>query len=181
MSYQGKGYGFARAVGLGLAAMGVAAVVTGCVADGVGAGSNLTSKPSYADFNITIDATDPADRQIVVAPNEGDAWLEAVKEPGPDDNRIVWKSTASFSIKFVSIDDQTRNPRKGIGDEQNGWNDARPDGNGYLYRVSLDNGKGNRRKTIRGVKYLVKSPAGCDDTLPGPNCVVLDPVIIVRY
>jgi hypothetical protein len=170
-----------RGTVLGLACVSIAAMLAGCGHGMVRGGTNLTAKPSKADFDITIDATDPADKQIVVEPNEGDAWLEAVPSPGADDNRIVWKSSVSFSIKFVSIDDQSKDPKKGIGNEQNGWNNAVRDSSGYKYRLKLDDGKGNKKKTIRGVKYLVKSPAGCDDTNPGPNCVVLDPVIIVRY
>lgn len=171
----------ARMAVLAIASVGVVAVLAGCANGSVRGGPALTSKPSNADFDITIDATDPADKQIVVSPNEGDAWLETVKTPRDGDNKIVWKSSLSFSIKFVSIDDQTKNPKKGIGDEKNGWNDAQADGNGYKLKVKLDDGSGNKKKTIRGVKYLVKSPAGCDDTNPGPSCLVLDPVIIVRY
>ena len=171
----------ARRVTAGLVCIGLTAAIAGCVCGGVRGGPDLADKPSSAEFEVAIDATVPADKRLVVTPNEGDAWIETVATPGTGDNRIVWKSSASFSIKFVQIDDQSRGLSRRLGDERDGWNDAVRDGSGYKYKLALDRGSGGRNKSIRGAKYLVKSPAGCDDRAPGPDCLMLDPVIIVRY
>jgi hypothetical protein len=169
-----------RGAVFGVAIMGLAGVLAGC-ASGIVRDGTATVKPSAADFTIAIDATDPADKQIVIDPDEGDVWLQAVPAPRPGDNRVVWKSSSSFSIKFVQIDDQTKNPSKKFGDENNGWNDSVADGSDYKYTLKLKNGGTSKKKSIQGAKYLVKMPAGCDDSNPGPNCLVLDPIIIVRY
>lgn len=171
----------ARTIGFGLAVVGAVLAMTGCTSGGVRSDPSLTTSPSSAEFTIAIDATDPADKQVVVTPNEGDAWLVALASPGSDDNKVVWRSNVSFAIKFVQIDDQTKKPSKKFGDEGDGWNDAVADRNGYKYKLTLKNGAGTKKKSIQGAKYLVKSPAGCDDSTPGPDCVVLDPVFIVRY
>jgi hypothetical protein len=170
-----------RGAVLGVAIIGLAGALAGCTSGGVRGGSSLTAKPSAANFTITIDATDPADKQIDVTPDEGDVWLQAVATPGSGDNRVVWKSSSSFSIKFVQVDDQSKSPSKKFGDEGNGWNDSVRDGSGYKYKLTLKNGSTSKKKSIQGAKYLVKIPAGCDDSSPGPSCLVLDPIIIVRY
>lgn len=181
MTYQGKVPSTVRGVMLGVAMVVLIGAQSGCASHGVPGGTTFTPKPSSADFEITFDPGQPVDSAVKVEPNEGDAWLETVLSTATDKNRIVWTSDRDFAIKFVSIDDQTQ-PGKRLGNEKNGWNKAGPkEGGGYILELRLDQGKGKTKKEIRGVKYLVKSPSDCDAKNPGPNCMVLDPVIIVRF
>jgi len=134
------------------------------------------------DITFVADPGSPSVTEIVVSPNEGDVSLETVPVvPGQDKNWVTWTSERSFAIKFGPIDDTCTGPRKKFGNEKDGWNDSSPVGNKHVYTLKLNPGKGTKKKEILGAKYSVKSPAGCDAMQPGPNCLVLDPVIIVRY
>lgn len=170
-----------RGAMFGVAIMGLAGVLAGCVTDGNKGETGTMAKPSAAEFEVKFDSSDPVETLIVVEPDEGDVWLEAVKVPKEGENRVIWKSKRSFAIKFVQIDDNDKSPSKKFGDEADGWNDASPVAGEYIYPLKLKNGEGKKKKSIQGAKYIVKSPAGCDEKSPGPNCLVLDPIIIVRY
>jgi hypothetical protein len=169
-------------VNLGVA--GLLSVMVGCATHQASGGSASMAKPSTMSLDVAFvaDPTSPSRTAIVVSPNEGDVSLEAVPVmPGQDKNWVTWTSERAFAIKFGPIDESCTGPRKKLGNEKDGWNDSKPVGNKHVYTLKLNPGKGNSRKEILGAKYSVKSPAGCDETQPGPNCVVLDPVIIVRY
>ena len=173
-----------RVFALGLAGLCLAGMLAGCQTtagttnSGGGSGSPSIKK-SNASFTVTDDANDST--TLAVEPDGGDAWLET--DADATKNYITWTSSRSFAVKFVQIDDQTKNTTKKLGDESNGWNKAKVDAAGttYTYKLKLDTGSGNRKKSIRGAKYLVKSPDNCDASSPGASCRVLDPVIIVRY
>jgi hypothetical protein len=167
--------------------LGVAALLSalvGCAAQQAGGGPRSTTKPSTMALDVTF-VTDPGVppiTRIVVSPNDGDVSLEAVPAvPGQDKNWVTWTAERSFAIKFGPIDETCTGPRKKFGDEKDGWNDSKPVGDKHVYTLKLNPGRGNPKKEILGAKYSVKSPAGCDAEHPGANCVVLDPVIIVRY
>ena len=134
------------------------------------------------DVTFVTEPGVPPVTRIVVSPDDGDVSLEAVPDaPGQDKNWVTWTSDRAFAIKFGPIDETCTGPRKKLGNEKDGWNDSSPVGNKYVYTLKLNPGKGNSKKEILGAKYSVKSPAKCDETQSDPNCLVLDPVIIVRY
>jgi hypothetical protein len=169
-------------ISLGVA--GLLSALVGCVANHAGGGPQIVTKPSTMSLDVTFvaDPGVPPSTGIVVSPDDGDVSLEAVIEvPGQDKNWVTWTSERAFAIKFGPLDENCTGPRKKFGNEKDGWNDSKPVGNKHVYTLKVNPGKGNPRKEILGAKYSVKSPAECDETRPGPNCLVLDPVIIVRY
>jgi len=171
-------------ISLGVA--GLLGALAGCTTNNGGVEPQIVTRPSTKALDITYVA-DPGAQpptKIVVSPNDGDVSLEAVPVvPGPEKNWVTWTSEGrSFSIKFGSCDGTSTEPRKKFGNENDGWNDSKPVGNDrHVYKLKLNPGNGSNKKEIVVGKYSVKSPAGCDEKHPGPNCLVLDPVIIVRY
>ena len=169
-------------INLGVA--GLLSALVGCATPQASGGPKGTTRPSTMSLDVTFvaDPASPSLTEIVVSPNEGDVSLEAVPvAPGQDKNWVTWTSERSFAIKFGPLDDSCTGPRKKFGNEKDGWNDSKPVGDKHVYTLKLNPGKGNSRKEILGAKYSVKSPAGCDEKYPGSSCLVLDPVIIVRY
>ncbi|MGB7738688.1 MAG: hypothetical protein WBM03_06200 [Steroidobacteraceae bacterium] len=155
-------------LGLGLTLACALVVLSGCVCDPV----SVTAKPSKADFKITFTperATKPTG--MTITPNDGDAFLQVVQSPGPDDNKILWYSDQNFRIKFVQIDDQTQplKPGKELGNEKKDWNDASTKNGRYEYTLNLKQGNGRTKETV-GAKYIVQHVASLVD---------FDPVIIV--
>jgi len=133
-------------------------------------------KPSNADFSIefALDASGTP-TGMTITPDDGDAWLDVVKQPGPRDNQVVWTSRSEFAIRFGQIDDPQlplkRNKR--LGDEQEGWNPASKENDRWVYRLKLSQGSGSGKREVVGAKYFVKHV---------PSAVEFDPVIIVgRY
>lgn len=167
-----------RGVVLGLACVSLAGTLVGCTAGGLKGDPATTVNPSNAEFRITVDTSNAPGTEIMVGPNQGDASLEAVKTPVDKQNKIVWTSDRTFAIKFVQFDDPKKSPSKKFGDEKDEWNKS---GDDYAYTLTLKEGSGKPKKSIQGAKYIVKSPEDCDENSPGPNCFVLDPVLIVRY
>jgi hypothetical protein len=172
---------------LAVLAVGVTAGLAGCktvgdVNGGSGDGGGEPRpllNPSFISFKIDKDAKDPT--LLVVSPAYGDAWLDAeptAPAPGEDKNKIVWTSDYSYDIKFVSIDDPAKNPRKKFGPTQkNDWNKIEcKSGPPCRFELPLFTGNGKSRKEIVGAKYMLRSPSGCTT-----GCAYLDPIIIVRY
>ncbi len=132
----------------------------------------VMTKPSHADFDIVFQPDGaPQPTSMVITPDDGDAWLVVVKVPGPKDNKVVWQSEKNFKIKFVQIDDQTQplKPGKELGDEKQGWNEAKQTNDGWVYTLNLKQGSGHGTVTV-AAKYIVRSDA---------YNIELDPVIIV--
>jgi hypothetical protein len=176
-----------RRVVKGIALAGLLGLVAGCAGQPASGGGQVMTRPSTQDLDIDFVAdpsTQPKTR-IVVRPMDGDVSLEAVVEaPGKDDpnkNRVIWTADRSFAILFRQIDDPTKIPSRKFGNETDGWNPSKPVGKKHVYRLKLSSGRGSGDKTIVGAKYFVKSPADCDESKGDPNCLVLDPVLIVRY
>jgi hypothetical protein len=102
-------------------------------------------------------------------------------------SKIEWTSSTKFGIKFVEIDDQSKEQRNKFGNSQKaGWNEAMCDSSTGKCTLSLplDPGtnKPHKKKEIRGAKYIVAYPSGCIDLKPTPaDCKWQDPIIIVRY
>jgi hypothetical protein len=148
--------------------------VLGFLAGCAGNPAQLTDKRSYQDFDIEfLPAGSAAPTDMVITPDEGDAFLEAVMTTNPDDNRITWKSAKHFQVRFVQVDDQDQplRPGKELGDEKKDWNDSRQVGNEWVYTLRLKAGSGRKQKETVAAKYFVK--------LVSPE-VIFDPVIIVR-
>jgi hypothetical protein len=155
-------------LGSGLTLACVLAVLSGCA-------SNLgcvNGKPSNVTFQIGFQPDGSAKPTgMVITPGDGDAFLQVVKSPGPDDNKILWHSDQDFRIKFVQIDDQTQplKPGKELGNEKKDWNDASNKNGRYEYTLNLKQGNGRVKETV-GAKYIVQHVA---------SKVEFDPVIIV--
>jgi hypothetical protein len=170
-------------ISLGVA--GLLSALVGCVANHGGDGPKTMTRPSTMPLAIDYVA-DPGAQppiRIAISPDDGDVSLEAVPVvPGQDKNWVTWTSASrSFSIKFGPVDDACTELRKKFGNEKDGWNDSQAVGNQQVYKLKLNPGKGTGKKELLVGKYSVKSPAGCDEKHPGPDCLVLDPVLIVRY
>jgi len=170
-------------INLGVA--GLLSALVGCATPQASGGPKGTTRPSTMPLDVTF-VTDPGVppiTRIVVSPYDGDVSIEAVPEgPGLDRNWVTWTSAShSFSIKFAPIGEPCIKGRKKFGDENDCWNDSKKVGDKQVYKLKLNPGRGTKDKEILVAKYSVKSPAGCDEKNPGPNCLVLDPVIIVRY
>jgi hypothetical protein len=185
MNDQGKA-SMVRGIALGLAGLGLAGLLAGCGGTGgVIDDPGVMAKPSNISFEITQDASDAT--LLLVDPEDGDAFLEAVKVPGSDGNKIIWRANFDFGIKFVQIDDPTKKPKKKFGPRQDdGWNTPMCNSNktSCTLELALDPGTDNPKgkKEIRTAKYIVASPSGCTDTTPIPaTCKYQDPIIIVRY
>lgn len=155
-------------LGWGFALAGLVSGLAGCA----GRPLQVTTKPSHADFSVAFmpDGA-PQPTSMIITPDDGDAWLLVVKTPGPKDNKVVWQSKKNFKIKFVQIDDQTQplKPGKELGDEKQGWNEARQTNDGWVYTLNLKQGSGHGTVTV-AAKYIVRSDA---------YNIELDPVIIV--
>jgi len=170
-------------ISLGVA--GLLSALVGCATPPASGGPKGTTRPSTKPLSITyvadLGAQPPT--KIVVSPDDGDVSIETVPEgPGSDRNWVTWTSDShSFSIKFAPINEPCITGRKKFGDENDCWNDSKAVGRKQVYTLRLNPGRGTKDKEILVAKYSVKSPAGCDEKHPGPNCLVLDPVIIVRY
>jgi hypothetical protein len=181
MSYQGKGQGLVRAAALGLAAVGAAATLTGCATQGSGGGPTAMRS---AAFDIAFDTTAAGDEAVIITPEHGDAWLVSAEDGS---STLEWSADSEFGIKFVQIDDQTKEQKNKFSSRQKaGWNEAKCDSAGKNCKLLLPLDAGSKRphkkKEIRGAKYIVASPSGCTDEKPMPaNCKYQDPVIIVRY
>lgn len=181
MSYQGMGHGLVRAVALGLVAMGAAATLTGCATHGSGGGPTAMRS---AAFDIAFASSGAGDEAVTITPEHGDAWLVSADD---GTSTIAWSADSEFGIKFVQIDDQTKEQKNKFSTKQKaGWNKADCDRTGRNCKLSLplDAGskKSHKKKEIRGAKYIVASPSGCTDLKPIPaTCKYQDPVIIVRY
>jgi len=148
--------------------------VLGFLAGCAGNPAQLTDKRSYQDFDIEfLPAGSAAPTDMVITPDEGDAFLEAVMTTNDNDNRITWKSAKHFQVRFVQVDDQDQplRPGKELGDEKKDWNDSRQVGNEWVYMLRLKAGSGRKQKETVAAKYFVK--------LVSPE-VIFDPVIIVR-
>jgi hypothetical protein len=133
-------------------------------------------------FEIEFDTTVPGDEAVKITPQHGDAWLVSAKQ---GTSTIEWTANRAFGIKFVQIDDQSKEQRNKFSKSQKaGWNDATCDNGLCKLVLPLDEGtdKPHKKKEIRGAKYIVASPSGCSDKQNIPaDCMWLDPVIIVRY
>jgi hypothetical protein len=157
-------------LGIGL----VLACAFGLVAGCAGNPAQVTGKRSYADFKISfLPARSAVPTDMVITPDDGDAFLEAVMTASANDNRITWTSDKHFQVRFVQVDDQDKPLRKGkeLGDEKQDWNDSTKDGDAWVYTLRLKAGSGRKQKETVAAKYFVK--------LVSPE-VVFDPVIIVR-
>jgi hypothetical protein len=157
--------------GIGLVLVCALGLVAGCATNPV----HVTGKPSSADFDIAfLPAGSATPTDMDIQPDGGDAFLEAVSAPGAKDNKVVWKSSKHFQIRFVQVDDQDKplKPGKELGNEGKDWNDAKQVGSdAWEYTLTLKEGSGRKQKETVAAKYLVK--------LVSPE-VVFDPVIIVR-
>lgn len=148
--------------------------VLGFLAGCAGNPAQLTDKRSYQDFDIEfLPVGSAAPTDMVITPDEGDAFLEAVVTTNANDNRITWKSAKHFQVRFVQVDDQDQplRPGKELGDEKKDWNDSKQVGNAWEYTLRLKAGSGRKQKETVAAKYFVK--------LVSPE-VIFDPVIIVR-
>ena len=157
-------------LGIGL----VLACVIGLLAGCVGISGHQPGKRSYADFDIEfLPANSSAPTDMVITPDEGDAFLEAVMTTNANDNRIVWTADKHFQVRFVQVDDQDKplRPGKELGDEKQDWNDSIKVGNEWVYTLLLKTSSGRKQKETVAAKYFVK--------LVSPE-VIFDPVIIVR-
>jgi len=171
-------------ISLGVA--GLLSTLVGCATNNPDTGGPKgMTKPSTMSLEVTFvtDVGAPPITRIVVSPDDGDVSLEAVPEgSGQDKNWVKWTSASrSFSIKFAPLDVPCASGKKKFGNENDCWNDSKKVGEKQVYKLKLNPGRGRNEKEILMAKYSVKSPAGCDEKNPGPNCLVLDPVIIVRY
>jgi hypothetical protein len=83
--------------------------------------AQVTGKRSYADFDIAFlpaNSTVPTD--MVITPDDGDAFLEAVMTTNANDNRITWKSARHFQVRFVVDEQENHCGRAGTG-RQEDW------------------------------------------------------------
>jgi hypothetical protein len=141
-----------------------------------GCGSNpaqVAVKPSKADFVIEFTSGNgTAPTGMAITPDEGDAFLQVVKDPGSNDNKVVWYSRQNFRIKFVQVDDQTQplKPGKELGDENRDWNDALSKRGGWEYTLKLRQRTGSEPETVAG-KYIVQHVGSGKE---------FDPILIVR-
>ena len=136
--------------------------------------AQATGKRSYADFDIAfLPAGSAVPTSMVITPDDGDAFLEAVMTTNANDNRITWKSDKHFQVRFVQVDDQDQPllPGKELGDENKDWNDSKQVGKDWVYTLRLKASSGRKQKETVAAKYFVN--------LVSPE-VVFDPVIIVR-
>jgi len=170
-------------ISLGVA--GLLSALVGCTTNNGGVEPQIMTRPSTKALDITYVA-DPGAQpptKIVVSPNDGDVLLDAVPETPGRDNRdknwVTWTSDRSFAIFFGQFEDHKKKPDKKFGDEKDGWNKSYDNHGKQVYKLKLKPGKGT--KEIQGAKYTVISPAKCADTPLDPECLNLDPVIIVRY
>lgn len=173
-----------RGAMFGVAIMGLAGVLAGCVTDGNKGETGTMAKPPSANFEIKPDTNDAT--SLLVDPDDGDASLEVVEHPRGSDNKIVWHADFPFGIKFVQIDDPTKKPKKKFGPNQkDDWNTPICNANNTSCTLTLDldpKTSSGKNKEIRAAKYIVASPSGCSDADPIPaTCKHLDPIIIVRY
>ena len=156
--------------GIGLVLACVIGLLAGCVSNS----GHVTGKRSYADFDIAfLPANSAVPTDMVITPDEGDAFLEAVMTTNANDNRIVWTADKHFQVRFVQVDDQDQplRPGKELGDEKKDWNDSTKVGNEWVYTLRLKTSSGRKQKETVAAKYFVK--------LVSPE-VIFDPVIIVR-
>lgn len=172
-------------ISLGVA--GLLSALVGCATNPDSGGPQVMTRPSTMALDIAFvaDPGSPSLTEIVVRPNGGDVLLEAVPETPGRDNRdknwVTWTSDRSFAIFFGQFEDHKKKPDKKFGDEKDGWNKSYDNHGKQVYKLKLKPGKGNGGKEIQGAKYTVISPAKCADTPLDPECLNLDPVIIVRY
>jgi len=155
---------------IGFVLVCVLGFLAGCAANP----AQATGKRSYADFDIAfLPAGSAVPTSMVITPDDGDAFLEAVMTTNANDNRITWKSDKHFQVRFVQVDDQDQPllPGKELGDENKDWNDSKQVGKDWVYTLRLKASSGRSQKETVAAKYLVK--------LVSPE-VVFDPVIIVR-
>lgn len=155
-------------LGLGLVLASMIGAVSGCASHSI----QVQAKPSRVTFKIAFESDGAAKPTgMIINPNNGDAFLEVVKEAGPDDNKVVWKSDQNFRIRFVQIDDQTQplKPGKELGNEKKDWNAASEKAGAWEYTLKLQQGRGSTKETV-GAKYIVEHV---------DSGVLFDPVIIV--
>jgi hypothetical protein len=155
---------------IGFVMVCVLGFLAGCTANPVQA----ADKRSYADFDIAfLPAGSAVPTSMVITPDDGDAFLDAVMTTNANDNRITWKSDKHFKVRFVQVDDQDQplRPGKELGDEKKDWNDSTQVGGDWVYTLRLKASSGRSQKETVAAKYFVK--------LVSPE-VVFDPVIIVR-
>jgi hypothetical protein len=155
---------------IGFVMVCVLGFLAGCTANPVQA----ADKRSYADFDIAfLPAGSAVPTSMVITPDDGDAFLDAVMTTNANDNRITWKSDKHFQVRFVQVDDQDQplRPGKELGDENKDWNDSKQVGKDWVYTLRLKASSGRSQKETVAAKYFVK--------LVSPE-VVFDPVIIVR-
>jgi hypothetical protein len=182
MNDQRKG-SMVRGFALGLTGLGLAGLLAGCGGTGGVRGGGTPQALTSAIFEVEFAATGPGDEAVTIKPEHGDAWLESAADGS---SKLEWTSNSNFGIKFVEIDDQSKEQKNKFSHRQvDGWNEAKCDGTGKCtLSLPLDPGtnKPHKKKEIRGAKYIVASPSGCYDLKPRPaNCKWQDPVIIVRY
>lgn len=154
---------------MGLALACLLGALTGCVTDP----ARATAKPSYATFQIDFQPTDSArPTGMIITPNDGDVFLQVVKSPSHDDNKVIWRSSQNFRVKFVQVDDQTQplKPGRELGDEKKDWNEATKKHGAWEYTLNLKQGSGSARETV-AAKYFVEHY---------DSKAVFDPVIIVN-
>jgi hypothetical protein len=134
---------------IGFVMVCVLGFLAGCTANPVQA----ADKRSYADFDIAfLPAGSAVPTSMVITPDDGDAFLDAVMTTNANDNRITWKSDKHFQVRFVQVDDQDQplRPGKELGDENKDWNDSKQVGKDWVYTrcASRQAAAGARRRRL---------------------------------
>ncbi len=146
--------------------------IVGLIAGCAGRPMQAKSAPSYATFVITFQPDSPArPTGMEIEPDDGNVVLQVVKQPGPDDNKVVWQSNQRFSIKFGQLCDpsQPLPPGGELGDEGKDWNEAKEKHGVWEYRLNLKQGNGRTKETV-SAKYSIRHvDSGVD----------FDPILIV--
>ncbi len=138
-------------LGFGIMLACIVGMVSGCA----GRPMQAKSAPSYATFVITFQPDSPArPTGMEIQPDDGNVVLQVVKQPGPDDNKVVWQSNQRFSIKFGQLCDpsQPLPPGGELGDEGKDWNEAKEKARRLGVQVESQAGQwpheGNRQRQV---------------------------------
>ena len=97
-----------RGIALSLAGLGLAGLLAGCGTTGGPKGGGSGQALTSGIFDVEFAATGPGDEAVSIRPEHGDAWLVSATDGS---SKLEWTSKRDFGVKFVQIDDQSKEQR----------------------------------------------------------------------